>query len=275
MAEGGTTSRTIAAGDGWQVAEVVCRSGPGDRTFEEAHGRTAIAAVLSGVFTYRSRRGGALLAPGAMLLGDGGTHFECGHEHGTGDRCVSFFLAPALIEETRAGLDGISRDGFRRPDLPPVDVLLPLFAEARRLAGTSAPDPLRAEVLTLAVARTALALDAGQVERRATLREERKAAQAARIVDARHAEPLSLARLAAEVGLGRQRFALAFRRAVGVSPYRYILRRRLETAAGALRDGGASVLDVALASGFGDLSEFTRRFKRRFGVSPGAYRRQP
>jgi len=29
------------------------------------------------------------------------------------------------------------------------------------------------------------------------------------------------------------------------------------------------VLDVALASGFGDLSKFTRRFRLRFGVTPG------
>jgi AraC-like DNA-binding protein len=33
------------------------------------------------------------------------------------------------------------------------------------------------------------------------------------------------------------------------------------------------VLQIALETGFGDLSEFTRRFRAKFGRPPGAYRR--
>ena len=53
VARSETTARTLAAGDGWQVLEFVCRSGPADRPFEEEHGWTSVSAVLSGVFTYR------------------------------------------------------------------------------------------------------------------------------------------------------------------------------------------------------------------------------
>ena len=268
----GPASRLLAEGQGWRVCEVVCGSGPGDRPFEEMHAWTSVAAVLSGVFTYRSHRGRALMTPGSLLLGDAGTCFECGHEHGTGDRCVAFQLAPDLVEETLAALYGRPQGRFASPSLPPLERLLPLGTEAQALAAS--PDPLRAEALALDVARMAFALDAGLRPRAASWREEVKAAEAVRIVDACYAEPLSVAELAHRVGLGRQRLALAFRRAVGVTPYNYILRRRLEAAAGRLRTSPRTVLDVALDVGFGDLSEFSRRFKRRFGVAPGAYRRQ-
>jgi len=39
------------------------------------------------------------------------------------------------------------------------------------------------------------------------------------------------------------------------------------------RSGGEG-LDIALSAGFSDLSEFTRRFRARFGVPPAAYRRR-
>jgi AraC family transcriptional regulator len=207
----------LAQDKGWRVGEVICGSGPRDRPFEEVHAWTSVAAVVSGVFSYRSYRGRALMVPGSLLLGNAGSCFECGHEHGTGDRCVAFQLAPDLVEETFATLDGPTQGRFTGPSLPPLERLLPLGIKAKALAAS--PDPLRAESLILEVARTAFALDTGRQLREPSWREEIKAADAVRIVDACYAERLTVAKLAHQVGLGRQRFALAFRRAVGVTPY--------------------------------------------------------
>ena len=69
--------------------EVVCRAGPSDKPFEERHDGFSLSAVIEGSFTYRSDTGHGLLYPGAMLLGNNGGCFECGHAHGVGDRCVS------------------------------------------------------------------------------------------------------------------------------------------------------------------------------------------
>ena len=55
--------RTLAAGDGWSVHEVVCRAGPSDRPFEERHDGFSVSAVLEGAFTYRSDAGHGLLYP--------------------------------------------------------------------------------------------------------------------------------------------------------------------------------------------------------------------
>ncbi len=267
------TSRPLAQGDGWRVDEVTCRCGPKDRRFEERHDWTSIAAVLSGVFTYRSDHGRAVMAPGSLLLGEVGGCFECGHDHGVGDRCVSFHFSPALTEEIAGGLAGRGRrSGFGRPNLPPVEALLPLMASARALAAD--PEALRVEQLALNVAAAALGLDQDAVETLPSAADERRAAMAVRIIEARLAEPLTIAGLAAEVGLARRRFATAFKAAVGVTPYNFILGRRLDAAAERLRSDDETILGIALDVGLGDLSEFTRRFGARYGVSPGVYRRR-
>jgi len=48
---------------------------------------------------------------------------------------------------------------------------------------------------------------------------------------------------------------------------------RLEAAARRLREERSTVLAIALDVGFGDLSEFTRRFRAKFGKPPAQYRR--
>src|SRR5690349_5774000 len=78
--------RVLAQGSGWRASEVICRLGPQDRPFEEKHERVSIAAVIDGTFQYRSAAGRGLLYPGAVMLGNAGTCYECGHEHGVGDR---------------------------------------------------------------------------------------------------------------------------------------------------------------------------------------------
>lgn len=265
------TARALAEGDGWRVQEVICRSGPADRRFEEQHAWTSVAAVLAGVFTYRSSAGRAVMAPGALMLGGAGECFECGHDHGAGDRCVSFHFSPAFTGEIIAGLKGVPRERFDHPGVPPTERLLPLLAEARALARS--PDPLRAEQLALSLASAAFILDHDAEPVRPSISDEARAARAARIIEARYAEPLTIAALAGEVGLARRRFASAFRSVVGATPYNYILIRRLEAAAEQLRTDRRSTLDIALDVGFGDLSEFTRRFRARYGLAPGLYRR--
>ena len=128
---GRTTARVLAQGDGWTVADVLCTSGPRDHPFEERHAHVNIALVAAGSFQYRSAVGRALMTPGSLLLGNAGQNFECGHEHGAGDRCLAVGYAPDYFERLAAdaGLDGPTPD-FRRLCLPPVRALSPLVARA-------------------------------------------------------------------------------------------------------------------------------------------------
>jgi AraC-like DNA-binding protein len=83
--------------------------------------------------------------------------------------------------------------------------------------------------------------------------------------------PLSLTELAQTVGLSTFHAARLFTRETGLAPHAWRNQMRLNRALEALR-AGATVTEVAAASGFTDQSHFTRHFKRTFGVSPGRWR---
>jgi AraC-like DNA-binding protein len=84
---------------------------------------------------------------------------------------------------------------------------------------------------------------------------------------------LSLASLARDSRLSPYHFLRTFERLTGVTPHQYVLRARLRNAATRLVTEPRKVIDVALDSGFGDVSNFNRAFRAEFGVSPRAYRR--
>src|SRR5260370_38817058 len=128
-------SRLLASGPGWTVSDIVCCAGPGDRSFEEQHDSACIAAVTQGSFQYRSTLGTAVLAPGAVLLGNQGTCFECGHEHGIGDRCLSFRFAPEQLESIVAAVPGARRAAFTVPRWPPLPSLVHLLSAAAAAPG--------------------------------------------------------------------------------------------------------------------------------------------
>lgn len=64
-----------------------------------------------------------------------------------------------------------------------------------------------------------------------------------------------------------------FNNKVGMSPHAYLTQLRLEKAR-ELIDGGQSIADAALLAGFSDQSHLTRRFKKRYGLTPGLYSSQ-
>lgn len=87
-------------------------------------------------------------------------------------------------------------------------------------------------------------------------------------LDARH----SLETLAALIGMDVRQFTGAFRDAFGLTPWQYVLRARLDNAAGRLRRSDAAVTEIALSAGFATPSHFATAFTRHFGVSPSRYR---
>src|SRR5262249_49990812 len=96
---------------------------------------------------------------------------------------------------------------------------------------------------------------------------------AARYIESHAADPVSLTAVAEEVGLSPFHFLRSFRRAVGLTPHQYLLRMRLIRAIALLRDTRLSVTEAAYRSGWGDLSNFIRTFRREIGCSPRAFRR--
>ena len=85
-------------------------------------------------------------------------------------------------------------------------------------------------------------------------------------------DDLSLALLAKQAGLSPFHLHRVFSAAAGETPKQYTLRLRLGRAAVMLLTAGDSVLDIALSCGFQSHEAFTRAFRRRFGMTPSAYR---
>lgn len=84
-------------------------------------------------------------------------------------------------------------------------------------------------------------------------------------------EDISLEELARVAGLSRAHLIRAFRKAFHMTPHAYLTHRRVR-AAKALLANDMAPAEVALACGFADQAHFTRHFKARAGVTPGAFR---
>ena len=83
---------------------------------------------------------------------------------------------------------------------------------------------------------------------------------------------LSLAMLAAVVDMDVRQFTSVFKGAFGLSPWQFVLRKRLDEAARLLRETNEAVTGIALAVGFATPSHFATAFAQRFGVPPTRYR---
>ncbi|MGH7460010.1 MAG: helix-turn-helix domain-containing protein, partial [Longimicrobiales bacterium] len=273
-AAGGTAGRLLAQGPGWVVEDVLCTSGPQDRPFDEQHCSVAIAIVAAGSFQYRSSTGHVLLTPGSLLLGNPGQYFECGHEHHTGDRCISFRFQREYFEQTVADT-GVKAGElqFTASRVPPVRPLSRWLARA--CAGLTMQQEVPWEEVSVQLAVTALQLSRGVTagDCRLVRGAEARVTRVVRRIENGPGSDLTLQDLAREAGLSPYHFLRTFEQVTGVTPHQYLLRARLRAAAMRLASEDTRVIDIAYGSGFGDLSNFNRAFRAEFGVSPRVYRR--
>jgi AraC family transcriptional regulator len=264
--------QSLASGAGWRVSDVVCNHGPRDRAFVEEHAETTIAAVMRGSFQYRTQAGSAMLMPGALLLGNAGTCFECGHEHAHGDRCLAFHFTPAFVESIAGGAPGVRKARFSCASVPPASELIGLIAEAE--TARDRRDTAVLEELATRLAGAVLTMTAGRGTsgHRPSMRDERRITTAVRRIETQADERLGLNALACEAAMSPYHFLRTFRQVTGMTPHQYVLHTRLRRAAQRLRASADPVSMIAFEAGFNDLATFNRRFRRLIGVTPSVYR---
>ncbi len=271
--------RILAQRSGWAIAEVICCAGPRSRVFEEQHSNVGIAMVLEGSFQYRSRFAREVMTPGSLLLGNAGEYYECSHEHAAGDRCLSFTYSPEYFESIAAESGFRARvSTFQRVRVPPVRPLSSLFARVSAALRTSsngskAADRQYWDDVALEIAGRALESDQnGGNSARSLPSAEARVTRVIRRIEAHPGWDHDLDTLADEAKLSRYHFLRVFQEVTGITPHRYVLRMRLRTTATRAAVDDAAILDIALDSGFGDISNFNRAFRAEFGMSPRAYR---
>ena len=265
-------SHVLASGPGWRVHDAVCTYGPLDRPFEEQHAEVSIAAVTDGTFRYRTWQGAAVLVPGAVLLGNAGACFQCGHEHSHGDRCLAFHFAPAHLDAIVGDIADARLTSFAVPSLPPLPQLLPVLAAAEAARDDGDISAFEELAIRLAGAVAMLLARAQPPRRRPSARDERRITAAVRRIERQAQEALTLAELARDAAMSPYHFLRTFRQVTGLTPHQFILRLRLHRAAVRLRRSDEAVSTIAFDVGFNDLSTFNRRFRRLMGENPGSYR---
>jgi transcriptional regulator GlxA family with amidase domain len=79
--------------------------------------------------------------------------------------------------------------------------------------------------------------------------------------------------LAALVNLSTSHFFRAFKESVGIPPFEFITRRRVDLAREMMRTTDEALAQIAVACGLSDQSHFCRVFRRIVGQSPNEWRR--
>lgn len=90
-------------------------------------------------------------------------------------------------------------------------------------------------------------------------------------IESNYDRELRVDKLAADLNLDRAYFSKIFKRYTGKPPQRYIVDFRLDRAAELLALRGLSPGEVAHQVGYSDIFNFSRMFRRRFGVPPSSY----
>ncbi len=249
------------------AGDVSCAA-PARTLAQHRYARSAIGAVVSGVFGYQTPVGSVTATPGAIVLGNAEESFGCLHLDSAGNRRAVLALDDALMAELADDLS-CSEGRFAVVAVAPGRAAAPLYGALRRLAR----DPVPQEDAVVAVTAAALALGRSVRRRDASRVDHRRVREVADEIEHRYAETLPLAELAARAGLSRYHFIRAFREATGETPRQFQIGARLKAAADQLLDTTTPITTVALNVGFNDLSHFNHTFREAFGTSPRVWRK--
>jgi AraC-like DNA-binding protein len=191
---------------------------------------------------------------------------RAGTQDGFGYRIV--YIAPARIREAARAIRGhpCALPFMREPVT--ANHKLAGAIEAAFRHGT---EPLAIDALVVRLAEALLEGDASCGAAAPVRLDGVAIARAREFLDTETTRVVRSSELEAVTGLTRYDVARQFRAALGTSPYRYLLMRRLDRALAQLRRQ-RPIADVALAAGFADQAHFSRMFKATFGITPARYR---
>src|SRR6266404_3402069 len=261
------TATTLLQRKSISVSDFRCNSGPGDKPFVEQYGCHSISYVRKGSFGCHSRGRFFELVAGSILVGHPSDEYVCTHDHVCGDECLSFFLAPELVDAI-----GDRAEAWQIGSAPPLPELM-VLGELAQAAADGRSDIGLDEVGQVFASRFVEVVSGRAREPvPAKARDRRRAVETALWIDAHSHRQIDLEHAAAQAGISPFHFLRLFSSVLGVTPHQYLVRSRLRHAARLLADDDSSITDVAYDVGFADLSNFVRTFHRAAGVSPRRFR---
>jgi len=249
------------------VQEDRCAADPTAPLKDWIYKTPAIGFVLSGWFDYLAEGRAALAAPGAIVLGNAGEHFNVRHHDDTGNTRLVVLLKQTMLDDI-ANDAGLDAPRFSTTTLAPGPDATRMYVWMRGIAlgGDMAED------CEIALAQAALAAPTAQRSETVSAPLHKRALDAARYIEAHYAEPCGLATLADVANTSRYQLARAFSAMMGQSPIQYLINTRVRAAADVLRTTSTPITEVAFDVGFNDISHFYSCFKSALGVTPRQWR---
>jgi AraC-like DNA-binding protein len=230
-----------------------------------------------------------------LIVDDGAIRYDLDRRRCTAAKQTVTILPPGVVHD---GRPAPGAGGFRKRELYLEDGFLPAALTGAAVDHTRIIDPpLRAALSRLhdallrdgedgegcggesldAEARLALISEriTGHLTwtaRPAARPEPDVARQLRELLDEHVTGQVSLAWAAAVLDRSVPHLVRSFGRRYGLSPYAYVVGRRIDTARRLLLDGAAPA-EAATAAGFYDQAHFTRHFKKHTSATPAAYAR--
>ncbi|MGO0701377.1 AraC family ligand binding domain-containing protein [Pseudomonas paraeruginosa] len=233
-----------------------------------SHAQYGIGLVEAGAQKSLSGRGMVEAEAGDLITVNPGEVHDGSPLGGRARRWRMLYLEPALLAEACAGIDERSASP---PEFTLPVLRAPRLAAVFRQAFTALTETL-GDAQSLAIEESLVGLLAEIVVPSRQPPADIRIQPLRERIDDDPLAPQTLAELASIAGLSRYQVLRAFSRATGLTPYAYLLQRRLERARGLLGTD-QPLADIALACGFADQSHLTRLFARLYGISPGRYAR--
>ena len=110
-------------------------------------------------------------------------------------------------------------------------------------------------------------------DKNAVSRIEDYAERAKTCIEADYMNGITVSEIAKLLNLERSYFSTIFKKSVGIPPQQYLNEFRLNKAAKLLIGQHFSVSEAAYATGYTDIVNFSRMFKKQFGMSPSEYKK--
>ena len=253
--------------------------GRGTRYEHRFAGPVSVKSVRSGRATWETAAGRFEVVPGSVLVLNDGEEYEITIDALQPVETFCLFFERGFVEDAWRASTGGSAELLDDAEPRPVFFSEKVHFDAALLAAVNG-EPSDAAFYRVAI--ELVRAQAGFASRIARLpalkpstREElaRRIGVATAYLHANLDRNVLVGEAAREACLSPFHFHRLFSAFHGLTPHHYLTRLRLERARALLRASDQRVADVAVACGFESIGSFTTLFKRTYGVSPAAIRK--